>query len=116
MLIIDCIYDIVFRRMDVEASNAAPTQTLRSDRCSGSFTRAAEELFLTQPTVSQQIKQLTKAVGLPLFEQVGKRLTSRMQVRVLRCAKIFPRLSQLEMTLADLKGLKFSLRLSDHNR
>ncbi len=40
----------------------------------GSFTRAAEELFLTQPTVSMQIKQLTKSVGLPLFEQVGKRL------------------------------------------
>ncbi|MGV0103634.1 Gcv operon activator [Nostoc sp. DSM 114160] len=39
-----------------------------------SFTRAAEELFLTQPTVSMQIKQLTKSVGLPLFEQVGKRL------------------------------------------
>ncbi|HBE18649.1 MAG TPA: LysR family transcriptional regulator, partial [Cyanobacteria bacterium UBA11367] len=27
-----------------------------------SFTRAAEELFLTQPTVSMQVKQLTKAV------------------------------------------------------
>ncbi len=30
----------------------------------GSFTRAAEELFLTQPTVSMQIKKLTDAVGL----------------------------------------------------
>jgi DNA-binding transcriptional LysR family regulator len=39
-----------------------------------SFTRAAEELFLTQPTVSMQVKQLTKAVGMPLFDQVGKRL------------------------------------------
>jgi DNA-binding transcriptional LysR family regulator len=39
-----------------------------------SFTRAAEELYLTQPTISMQIKQLSKAVGLPLFEQVGKRL------------------------------------------
>ena len=40
----------------------------------GSFTRAAEELFITQPTVSSQIKQLSKSVGLPLFEQIGKRL------------------------------------------
>ena len=40
----------------------------------GSFTRAAEELFLTQPTVSMQIKKLTEAVGLPLFEQVGKKI------------------------------------------
>ena len=40
----------------------------------GSFTRAAEELFLTQPTVSQQMKQLTKAIGVPLYEQIGKRI------------------------------------------
>jgi len=32
----------------------------------GSFTRAAEELCLTQPTVSQQMKQLTSSVGIPL--------------------------------------------------
>ena len=75
---------------------------------SGSFTRAAEELFLTQPTVSQQIKQLTKAVGLPLFEQIGKRLylTDAGQEVLAVCRDISERLSQLEMTLADLKGLK----------
>ncbi len=75
---------------------------------SGSFTRAAEELFLTQPTVSQQIKQLTKAVGLPLFEQVGKRLylTDAGQEVLKVCRDISERLSQMEMTLADLKGLK----------
>lgn len=36
------------------------------------YTRAAEELHLTQPAVSMQIKQLEESVGLPLFEQVGK--------------------------------------------
>jgi DNA-binding transcriptional LysR family regulator len=39
-----------------------------------SFARAAEELHLTQPAVSMQIKQLEEAVGLPLFERVGRRL------------------------------------------
>ncbi|SDZ09465.1 LysR family transcriptional regulator, partial [Nitrosomonas halophila] len=39
-----------------------------------SFTRAAEELFLTQPTVSMQIKKLTDDIGLPLFEQIGKKI------------------------------------------
>jgi len=75
---------------------------------SGSFTRAAEELCLTQPTVSQQMKQLTLAVGLPLFEQVGKRfyLTEAGQEVVTACRDISERLSHLEMTLADLKGLK----------
>lgn len=75
---------------------------------SGSFTRAAEELFLTQPTVSQQMKQLTKVVGLPLFEQVGKRLyLTEAGQEVLKVYRdISERLSQMEMTLADLKGLK----------
>lgn len=74
----------------------------------GSFTRAAEELFLTQPTVSMQVKQLTKAVGLPLFEQVGKRLylTQAGQELFATCKEIFERISQFEMTVADLKGMK----------
>ncbi|HSQ08104.1 MAG TPA: LysR family transcriptional regulator, partial [Chromatiaceae bacterium] len=40
----------------------------------GSFTRAAEELFLTQPTVSMQIKKLSDAIGAPLFQQSGRRV------------------------------------------
>jgi len=74
----------------------------------GSFTRAAEELFLTQPTVSMQVKQLTKAVGLPLFEQVGKRLYLTEAGRELfaTCREIFEKIAQFEMTVADLKGLK----------
>lgn len=36
--------------------------------------RAAEELYLSQPAVSMQIKQLEQNVGMPLFEQVGKQL------------------------------------------
>jgi LysR family transcriptional regulator, low CO2-responsive transcriptional regulator len=81
----------------------------------GSFTRAAEELFLTQPTVSIQMKQLTKAVGLPLFEQVGKRLylTHAGQELLATCQDLFERLDQFEMTVADLKGVKQGqLRLS----
>ncbi len=73
-----------------------------------SFTRAAEELFLTQPTVSMQVKQLAKAVGLPLFEQIGKRLylTDAGRELLATCQEIFDRLSQFGSTVADLKGLK----------
>jgi len=73
-----------------------------------SFTRAAEELFLTQPTVSMQVKQLAKAVGLPLFEQVGKRLylTEAGKELYSTCQEVFERLSQFEVTTANLKGLK----------
>jgi DNA-binding transcriptional LysR family regulator len=38
----------------------------------GSFTRAAEDVFLTQPAVSRQIRQLERELGVALFEQVGK--------------------------------------------
>lgn len=80
-----------------------------------SFTRAAEELFLTQPTVSMQVKQLSKAVGLPLFEQVGKRLylTDAGKELYTTCREIFGRLAEFEITIADMKGLKQgSLRLA----
>ncbi len=74
----------------------------------GSFTRAAEELYLTQPTVSMQVKQLTKSLGLPLFEQVGKRLYLTDAGRELysTCQDIFDKLEQLEMRVADFKGMK----------
>ena len=74
----------------------------------GSFTRAAEELLITQPTVSSQVKQLTKAVGLPLFEQIGKSLylTDAGQELLITCQDIFERLNNFEMKIADLKGTK----------
>ena len=38
-----------------------------------SYSRAAEELHLTQPAVSTQIRKLDVHAGLPLFEQLGRR-------------------------------------------
>ena len=74
----------------------------------GSFTRAAEALFVTQPTVSMQIKKLTDAIGLPLFEQIGKKMYLTDTGRELHqtCRGIFEHLSQFEMVVADTKGLK----------
>ncbi len=80
-----------------------------------SFTRAAEELYLTQPTVSMQVKQLAKAVGMPLFEQVGKRLylTEAGKELYTTCSEIFDRLTEFESAIANMKGLKQgSLRLA----
>ena len=39
-----------------------------------SFTRAAEELHLTQPAVSAQVKELESHVKQPLFEQLGRKI------------------------------------------
>lgn len=40
-----------------------------------SFARASEELHLTAPAVSMQIKQLESAIGLPLFDRSGNSVT-----------------------------------------
>ncbi len=36
------------------------------------FTKAAEELYITQPALSNSIKQLEGELGIPLFEQLGR--------------------------------------------
>lgn len=74
----------------------------------GSFTRAAEELYLAQPTVSGHIRKLTDTVGLPLLEQVGKRVHPTAAGRELysACRNIFRTLEGVEDALADLRGLK----------
>ena len=41
----------------------------------GGYTKAAEALNLSQPTVSMQIKKLCGTLGLPLLEQVGRTIT-----------------------------------------
>lgn len=73
-----------------------------------SFTRAAEELYLTQPTVSMQIKQLADTVGMPLFEQIGKRihLTEAGQELYATCREVLNCLERFEMNIAERKGLK----------
>ena len=74
----------------------------------GHFTRAAEELFLTQPTVSMQVKKLADAIGLPLFEQAGRNVkpTQVAQELYKACRDIFESLANLEMKVADIKGIK----------
>jgi len=73
----------------------------------GSFTRAAEELFLTQPTVSTQLKKLTGVMGLPLIDQAGRQIRATESGEELYRAirKIFDTLSDLDTRIAELKGL-----------
>jgi DNA-binding transcriptional LysR family regulator len=74
----------------------------------GSFTRAAEELYMSQPTVSIQIKKLSETVGLPLFEQVGKKVHLTEAGRELHaaCRDMFRRLADAEERFSDLRGLR----------
>lgn len=71
----------------------------------GSFTRAAQELHLSQPAASVQIKKLSDTLGVPLFEQVGKRifLTEAGLHLQASCQEIFRVLEALDRTLAGLR-------------
>jgi DNA-binding transcriptional LysR family regulator len=72
-----------------------------------SFTRAAEELHLTQPAVSMQIKQMEQVVGLALFEQVGKKiyLTEAGHEMAQYSRRVISIMAEAEQVIAEMKGL-----------
>lgn len=71
-----------------------------------SFTRAAEELYLTQPAVSMQIKQFEEIIGLPLFERLGKKiyLTQAGEELYRLSRTISLQLEEAEQLVDELKG------------
>jgi DNA-binding transcriptional LysR family regulator len=73
-----------------------------------SFSRAAQELHLSQPAVSMQIKQLEENVGTALFEHLGKKiyLTEAGHELYHYSRSIAQQLNEAEEVLAELKGLK----------
>lgn len=73
-----------------------------------SFSRAAQELHLSQPAVSMQIKQLEENVGISLFEQLGKKtyLTEAGHELYHYSRAIAQQLNEAEEVLSELKGLK----------
>ncbi|WCE31668.1 LysR family transcriptional regulator [Vibrio sp. SCSIO 43137] len=74
----------------------------------GSIKSAAEALFLTQPTVSMQLKKLAEAIGLPLYQQVGRKLqfTDAGLATVTTAKKILLSCEELDMQLSSLRGLE----------
>lgn len=73
-----------------------------------SYTRAAEELHLTQPAVFTQVKQLEETVGLPVLERVGKHLHLTAVGREVQasCRETLDALARLKMRLSDMQGLR----------
>ncbi len=71
-----------------------------------SYTRAAEELCLTQPAVHIQVRRLEATVGLPLIERTGKKLLlTRAGEEVYETALgVMTQLKTLMASMADMKG------------
>jgi DNA-binding transcriptional LysR family regulator len=72
-----------------------------------SFSRAAEELHLTQPAISTQVKTLEEHVGLPLFEQLGKKiyLTPAGAELLHYCRAIIQQFQDAEAAMTQFKGI-----------
>lgn len=72
-----------------------------------SYTKASQELHLSQPAVSMQVRQLEEEVGLPLFEKVGKQISLTEAGRELfHCSHSINRsLQEMEEVTESLKGV-----------
>ncbi|MFP6561447.1 LysR family transcriptional regulator [Paraburkholderia sp. B3] len=72
-----------------------------------SFSRAAEELHLTQPAVSTQVRQLEDHAGLPLFEQLGKKiyLTPAGSEMLHYSRTIIQQFHEVDEAMGQLKGI-----------
>jgi LysR family transcriptional regulator, low CO2-responsive transcriptional regulator len=72
------------------------------------YTRAAEELHLSQPAVSMQIRELEENVELPLFEQLGKKiyLTEAGKELYHYSREISRQLKEVKEVLAQIKGVE----------
>jgi DNA-binding transcriptional LysR family regulator len=76
-----------------------------------SYARAAEELHLTPPAVSMQLKQLEDNVGLPLFERLGRgvALTGAGELLVHHALRVLGEIKDAEASLQALLGAETGL-------
>ncbi len=72
------------------------------------FTRAAEALYVSQPTLSQQIKQLEVELGTTLFDRIGKRvmLTEAGKILQTHAQRALAELEQAQQAIQELEGLQ----------
>ena len=73
-----------------------------------SFARAAEELHLTQPAISMQVKELEGAIGLPLFDRGGRKisLTTPGEYFLVHARRMLAALKDADDTMARMKGVE----------
>ena len=71
------------------------------------FTEAANELYVTQSTLSQQIKQLEQELGVLLFDRIGKQvqLTEAGHVFLIHARRILSEVNKGKQALADMSNV-----------
>ena len=84
----------------------AALQTFLAVAETGSFSRAAERVYLTQPAVSKRIAALEESLGARLFDRIGRRvqLTEAGQALLARTRGILSELEDARRSLTNLSG------------
>lgn len=72
------------------------------------FTKAAEKLNISQPSLSQQIRALEHEFGMPLFDRIGKKISLTEAGRILfsHSKKVFHEIEQARTAIQELNGLQ----------
>lgn len=73
---------------------------------SGSFSRAAERIFLTQPAISKRIAALEQSLGTRLFDRIGRRvrLTEAGRTLLARTQRLLTDLDDIRRSISNLSG------------
>ena len=71
----------------------------------GSFSRAADALYLTQPAVSKRIQALEQSLGVALFDRIGKsvRLTEAGHALLPSCRRIIDEVAESQRIISNLR-------------
>jgi len=74
----------------------------------GTFTKAAERLYITQPSLSEQIRKLETELGSPLFQRLGRKLalTSAGESFLPHAEKVMFEVEQARARVQEVNGLR----------
>ncbi len=86
--------------------DTATLQAFLSVASTGSFSQAAQALFLTQPAVSKRVAALETELGMRLFDRIGRQvtLTEAGQVLLPRARQVMIELDDSKRAVANLSG------------
>src|SRR6266540_3901241 len=90
----------------LDTYNLYPLHIFRLVARGGSVTRAAQELFISQPAVSAHLKALETAIGEPLFERMprGMHLTPAGTILLEQVNRLFALYEEIPATVGALRG------------
>jgi DNA-binding transcriptional LysR family regulator len=96
-------------RLDIDRSvTLRQLRTFKAVADLSSFSLAAHEMRLSQPSVSYQVKELEEAFGLPLLDRLGKRvqLTEAGSVLYAYAKRTLDVLDEATLALEEMRGIK----------